>query len=93
MNKKKLIDVVSKETGKTKIEIKEIIETALDIITKELVNGNSVRLVGFGNFEVRSRVAREGRNPQSGNKIHIPATKTPSFLAGKALKDAVKGRV
>lgn len=92
MNKKTLIDIVAKEIGKTKIEVKEIIEMSLEKITEELVKGNSVRLVGFGNFEVRSRVSREGRNPQSGEKIHIPATRTPSFLAGKALKDAVKGR-
>ena len=92
MNKKTLIDVLSERLDKKKSEVKEIVESIFDSITSELVKGNTVRIVGFGVFEVRRRIAREGRNPQTGKKIKIPATKTPSFLAGKALKDAIKGR-
>lgn len=92
VNKKQLITIVSERTGVSKLDVKEVIETALDEITKRLMDGKEVRLVGFGTFQVRKRVSREGRNPQTGDKITIPSTLTPSFLAGKALKDAVKGR-
>ena len=59
-------------------------------IQKSLSDGEKVQLIGFGNFEVRDRAARKGRNPQSGEEIEIPASKVPAFKAGKALKDAVK---
>ena len=55
-----------------------------------LANGEKVQLIGFGNFEVRERAARKGRNPQTGEEIEIPASKVPAFKPGKALKDAVK---
>ena len=92
MNKKELVDRLADKFGKKKSEMKDIIEDAFGMITDELVSGNSVRIVGFGVFEVRRRIAREGRNPQTGEKIKINATRTPSFLAGKSLKDAIKGR-
>ena len=93
VNKKSLIQTVSQRTNISKLEVKEVIEQTIDEIIKQLVQGQEVRLVGFGTFQVRSRVSREGRNPQTGEKITIPPTRTPSFLAGKALKDAVKGRI
>ena len=92
MNKKELVNILAEKTGKPKSEILDIIELMLEKITDALVAGDKVRLVGFGVFEVRKRAAREGRNPQTGDRIHIAETKSPSFLAGKALKDAVKGR-
>ena len=92
MNKKTLIDLLAERLNTKKAEVKEIVESVFDCITEELVSGNAVRIVGFGVFEVRRRIAREGRNPQTGQKIKISATKTPSFLAGKRLKDAIKGR-
>ncbi len=55
-----------------------------------LAEGEKVQLIGFGNFEVRERAARKGRNPQTGAEIEIAASKVPAFKAGKALKDAVK---
>lgn len=55
-----------------------------------LKNGEKVQLIGFGNFEVRERSARKGRNPQTGEEIEIPASKVPAFKPGKALKDVVK---
>ena len=66
-----------------------------DLIAKvaeatELTAGEKVQLIGFGNFEVRERAARQGRNPQTGEAISIAASKVPAFKAGKALKDAVK---
>ena len=92
MNKKELVNIISEKTGKSKHEILDIIELMLEKVTDALVAGDKVRLVGFGVFEVRKRAAREGRNPQTGERIHIDETRSPSFLAGKALKDAVKGR-
>ncbi len=93
MNKKELVNFLADKTNKSKQEVLEIIELMLEKITEKLIAGEKVRLVGFGVFEVRKRVAREGRNPQTGERIKISETKTPSFLAGKALKDAVKGRI
>ena len=61
----------------------------VEVITEELKKGEKVQLVGFGTFEVTSRSAREGRNPQTGKTMKIAACKAPKFKAGKALKDAV----
>jgi DNA-binding protein HU-beta len=92
MNKKELCTIVAKQLGKNKIEIEEIIDSMLNNITTALASGDKVRLVGFGIFEVHNRAGREGRNPQTGEKIYIPETKTPTFVAGRGLKDAVKHR-
>ncbi|HAR62622.1 MAG: hypothetical protein DKM50_06065 [Candidatus Margulisiibacteriota bacterium] len=93
MNKKELIEKISNNTGKNKSDVKDVVEMAIDLMIDELKHGNPVRLVGFGQFEVKKRASREGRNPQTGAKITIPATVTPTFVAGKTLKDEVKGRV
>ena len=62
----------------------------LSCITDALENGDSVSLIGFGTFKVADRKARQGRNPQTGEEMYIAASKVPKFVAGKALKDAVK---
>ncbi|CAL4042055.1 DNA-binding protein HU-alpha [Buchnera aphidicola (Pemphigus populi)] len=90
MNKAQLINVVSEITKLSKKQIKKTLETALSSIVKSLKNGNSVQLVGFGTFKVNNRAARIGRNPQTGKEIQIPATKVPTFVSGKSLKEAVK---
>ncbi len=87
-----LVDALSEKLEKPKSEMKILVESVFGLITDEMSKGNTVRIVGFGAFEVRRRIARDGRNPQTGTKLRIDATKTPSFLAGKALKDAVKQR-
>lgn len=92
MNKKVLIEKLADKTGKTKTVVSDIVEEMISLIITELKNGKPVRLVGFGMFEVRDRKGRTGRNPRTGDKISISKTKTPAFIAGKALKDAVKGR-
>jgi DNA-binding protein HU-beta len=92
MNKKELCSIVAKQLNKNKIEIEEILDCFLNNMTTALASGELVRLVGFGIFEVHNRAGREGRNPQTGEKIYIPETKTPTFIAGRVLKDAVKHR-
>lgn len=90
MNKKGLIKAVVEATGLSKKDVTTVVDTVFDKITEALVNGDKVKLHGFGNFEVRERAARKGRNPQTGEEIEIPASKTPAFKPAQALKDAVK---
>lgn len=89
MNKKELVSAVAEKCEVSKKDAEKIIEGVTDVITEALVNGDKVQLVGFGTFEVAERAAREGRNPKSGETMQIPASKSPKFKAGKALKDAV----
>lgn len=73
-----------------KTDIENAVEAVFEVITETLAKGEDVRIIGFGNFAVTERSARTGRNPQTGEAIEIPASKTPKFKPGKALKDAVK---
>ncbi|MDT0697812.1 MULTISPECIES: HU family DNA-binding protein [Staphylococcus] len=90
MNKTDLINAVAEQADLTKKEAGQAVDAVFESIQKSLAKGDKVQLIGFGNFEVRERAARKGRNPQTGKEIDIPASKVPSFKAGKALKDAVK---
>jgi DNA-binding protein HU-beta len=90
MNKEQLVERVADKTGATKKDALEVVNSALDLITVSLKKGEKVTLVGFGTFLVRKRKARDGRNPQTGAKIKIPAKKVPAFTAGKELKSAVR---
>lgn len=89
MNKAELIQEVAKVVS-TKKEAQAAVDCVLESITKSLKKGQPVMLVGFGTFKVVKRKARKGRNPQTGAEIKISASKAPKFVAGKALKDAVK---
>lgn len=89
MNKTELIDAVAGATGETKTLVSDTVDAILDQITKALQRGDRVQLTGFGTFEVRRRKARQARNPQTGQPIHVPAQNTPAFKAGKTLKDSV----
>jgi DNA-binding protein HU-beta len=89
MNKSELIEAVAKSADLSKADAGRAVDAFVDATTKALKKGDQVSLVGFGTFSVRSRAAREGRNPRTGETIHIPASKAPAFKAGKALKDAV----
>ena len=89
MNKNELVAFVAKESELTKADAARAVEAVVDGITKSLKKGGEVRLVGFGTFWVAKRAASEGRNPRTGAKIKIPASKQPKFKAGKALKDTV----
>ncbi len=89
MNKNDLVAAVSTKTGLSKSDSANAVDCMLDSITDSLKGGSEVRLVGFGTFSVARRAASEGRNPRTGERIQIPASKQPKFKAGKALKDAV----
>ncbi|SDZ20839.1 HU family DNA-binding protein [Thermoactinomyces sp. DSM 45892] len=89
MNKSELVERVAESTGKSKKEASTVVDSVLQAIAEALVSGDKVTLVGFGNFEVKERAARMGRNPQTGEEIQIEASKVPAFKPGKQLKDAV----
>lgn len=89
MNKTELIEKVAEARGMTKKEASLVVDTVLDTIAEALKQGEKVSLIGFGNFEVRERSARKGRNPQTGEEIMIEATRVPAFKPGKQLKESV----
>lgn len=92
MNKTELIARVAEKTNLTKKVAGDAVEAVLESITEALAGGDKVTLVGFGTFEVRSRAARRGVNPATGETINIPASKVPAFKAGKQLKETVAGK-
>ena len=89
MNKADLVAALAVKTGASKKGAEESLNAMVEVIKEALVKGDKVQLVGFGSFEVRTRAARKGKNPQTGAEMKIPACKAPSFKAGKALKDIV----
>jgi DNA-binding protein HU-beta len=90
MTKSDMIDAVADKVGMTKTDTAKVLDAFFGSVASSLSRGEKVTLTGFGTFEVRQRAARMGRNPQTGAPLHIPATKTPAFKAGKGLKEAVK---
>ncbi|MFD2925813.1 HU family DNA-binding protein [Halobacillus shinanisalinarum] len=90
MNKTDLINAVSEKAELSKKDATQAVDSVFESIMGSLQDGEKVQLIGFGNFEVRERAARKGRNPQTGEEIEISASKVPAFKPGKALKDAVK---
>ncbi|MFJ5965067.1 non-specific DNA-binding protein Hbs [Bacillus sp. NPDC093026] len=92
MNKTELINAVAEASELSKKDATKAVDSVFDTILNALKNGDKIQLIGFGNFEVRERSARKGRNPQTGAEIEIPASKVPAFKPGKALKDAVAGK-
>ena len=89
MNKTELIAAIAADVDISKAEAGRVLESALENLTKALARGETVQLIGFGNFTVASRPERTGRNPSTGAQMTIKASKSPEFTAGKALKDAV----
>lgn len=89
MKKAELVAAVAQTAELTKKDAEKAVGAVIDVITKALVEGDKVQLVGFGTFEVRQRNARTGKNPATGEEIEIPASKVPAFKAGRGLKDAV----
>ena len=90
MNKVELIAEISEKSGLTKKDTEKALKGFVETIKEELQAGGRVQMVGFGTFEVAERSAREGRNPRTGETMQIPASRSPRFKAGKALKDALK---
>ncbi len=89
MTKTDLIAAVATKIGASKKDSENAVNAVLSAITESLVNGEEVRLVGFGTFAVKERAERKGINPQTKKEIVVPASKLPVFKAGKGLKDAV----
>ncbi|MDP4119399.1 MAG: HU family DNA-binding protein [Bacillota bacterium] len=90
MTKAELISKIAETAELSKKDAEKALNATIAGITGALKEGDKVALVGFGTFETRQRAARKGKNPQTGKEISIPATTTPAFKAGKALKDSVK---
>jgi DNA-binding protein HU-beta len=89
LKKKELIERIAQEAGVPKSEAQKHFEAFEEIVTEALKAGEEVQITGFGKFSVKERKAREGRNPQTGQKMKIAAQKVPAFSAGNALKEAV----
>ncbi|AMB99715.1 DNA-binding protein [Aerococcus urinaehominis] len=89
-NKADLVQAVVDKVGEPKKTVAPVVDAVFEAIQEHLADGEKVQIIGFGNFEVRDRAARKGRNPQTGEEIQIAASKVPAFKPGKGLKDAVK---
>jgi DNA-binding protein HU-beta len=89
MNKSELIEVVSENTDLSKAASGKALDAVLEVIVQTVVKGDRVSLVGFGSFKPAARAAREGKNPQTGERIRIPATTIPKFSAGATFKARV----
>ena len=90
MTKEEMITKIAKDANINKRQASDALKSFMMNVTTNLKRGKKVSFVGFGTFSVSKRKARVGHNPQTGEKINIPATKVPHFRAGKALKEAVK---
>ena len=89
MRKPELAAAIAEKADLSKEKAAEVLTVITDQIAKALSEGDSVSLIGFGTFEVRQRAERQGKNPQTGEPMDIPASKTVGFKVGKKLKDAV----
>ncbi|KOO14431.1 DNA-binding protein HU [Vibrio xuii] len=89
MNKTQLTEVISEQADITKKQANEALDAIIKGISQALAQGEEVALIGFGTFKITERAARTGRNPSTGETIQIAASKSPSFKAGKALKEAL----
>ncbi len=89
MNKTELVEAIASKTDMTKTDVDKVVSSFVEVVTSALANGDKVSLKGFGNFEVRTRGARTGRNPRTGEAMPIAASKAPAFKVSSALKNAV----
>ena len=89
MNRTELVEAMAAKTDLSKKDAEAALKAFIDTVGAQLKKGDKIQLVGFGTFEVSKRAARTGKNPQTGEAIKIPASKSPKFKAGKALKDLV----
>ncbi len=91
MNKTELSEAIAKRSQLSKRDAQKALDALVDTVRDELRRGREVVITGFGRFHVTKRGARQGRNPATGEKIKIKASKTPKFTAGAGLKNATKG--
>lgn len=89
MNRSELVSSIAAKSSLTKKDSEAALKAFIDTVTEELKKGEKIQLVGFGTFETRERAARQGVNPQTKEKISIPACTAPAFKPGKALKDVL----
>lgn len=89
MNKTEFVDAIAEKTGWSRTEAQQAVAAVIDTISDAVASGEKVSLTGFGSFEKRERSAREGRNPQTGEKVKIKKTSVPAFKAGAQLKSYV----
>ena len=89
LTKQDIVTKVAEVAGLSKKDASAALDAVISTIRGALADGNAVGLAGFGTFEVKTRAAREGRNPQSDQPLHIPAKKVPTFRPGKQLREAV----
>ena len=89
MNKTELVAAVAEKAGMTKKDVERVVNATVDTIIQSIANGEKVQISGFGNFEVKDRESRVGRNPRTKETIQIPATRLPVFKASKVLKDTI----
>lgn len=90
MNKPELVEKLAEKAQITKKDATAALDAFMAVVTEELVKGEKITLTGFGSFETAIRAAREGRNPATGDTVHIPETRVPKFKPGKQLKGMVK---
>lgn len=91
MNKSELLERIAKESNISKSEIEFVLNKTIEIIAKTVSKGEEVKLIGFGTFDQSNRKERQGRNPKTGSRIQIPATKVPRFRPGKEFRGLVNG--
>ena len=89
MNKTQLIEAVADKTGLPKAQTDRSVKAILEVISETLAKGEAVSLIGFGKFEVKTRTARNGRNPRTGAPMVIAAARTPKFSPGASLRKSV----
>lgn len=92
MNKSELISSMAEKSGLNKKSSEAALKAFIESVEEALEKGESVQLIGFGNFEVKERAERTGRNPRTKEEITIPASKVPVFKPGKGFKEAVSGK-
>jgi DNA-binding protein HU-beta len=90
MTKAELVARIARDTALTKHQSQQVLHTIIKNVQEALRQGDQVTLVGFGTFAVRTRAARKGRHPRTGQEIWLPADKKPTFKAGKGLRQAVR---
>ena len=92
MNKGELVSAVAARAGLSKGDASRAVDSTFEAITRALQSGDEVKVVGFGSFRIAERAAGEARNPRTGEKVMVPAQKTPKFRAGQQLRSAVNSQ-